>query len=146
MKKIILTILAIIIFFWLLYGLNPTKAEVDRFFEENSCYSKSYCVYYEMRRNTAMLGGQIFKIPIWWVFPNFMLYTTTPFNYYHEMSHGEDDWHTYIWVDTRDGRLVYNAVSGEFIKEIDDKENPSKKYWQEMKDHVQKIRTLQENS
>jgi hypothetical protein len=118
--------------------MNPSKAEVERYFEENKCYSKDYCVYY-MRRNTGMLFGQIFNVP-WFVTPKFILYTTTPFNYYHDINHDDNDFHTYTWIDTRDGRLVYNAVTGEYVKEIDDKEDPAKTYAKEMGDLVEELK------
>lgn len=130
-----------------MYFMNPSKAEVERYLKKNNCIYKDYCVY-NMRRNTAMLWGQIFKIPVWWVFPNFILYTTTPFHYYHDLKLEEniDDYWTYTWVDTRDGRFVYNAVTGEYIKEIDDKEDPWKKWNDDIDEMAKKIRDLQENA
>ena len=127
----ILVFVSIFIVIWSMYFTSPTKTEVERYFEENKCIycsGDAYREVYQMRRQTAMLWGQIFRIPWWWVPPNYILYTTTPFNYYHEMTHGEDEFHTYTWVDTREGRFVYNAVSGEYVKEIDDKKDPMKKY------------------
>lgn len=118
-----------------MYFVTPTKAEVERYFEENKCTYCSGDVYgevYRMRRDTGMLFGQIFDIPIWYLLPKFTLYSTTPFNYYHDISHGEDEFHTYTWVDTREGRFVYNAVTGEYVKEIDDKEDPTKKWIDDM--------------
>ena len=130
-----------------MYYTNPSKAEVERYLEENKCYYGDSCVYY-MRRNSAMLWGQIFKIPVWWILPNFILYKTTPFHYYHdlELEKEIDDYYTYIWVDTRNGRFVYNAVTGEYIKEIDEKIDPWKKWNDEMNDSIQKIKDLQENA
>ena len=124
-------IIVVYVLAYYLYFTFPTKIEVERYFEENKCVycsGEAYGEVYQMRRQTAMLWGQIFRIPSWWMPPNFILYTTTPFNYYHEMTHGEDEFHTYTWVDTREGRFVYNAVSGEYVKEIDDKKDPMKKY------------------
>ena len=112
----------------LMYFMNPSKAEVERYFEENSCVSQDYCVYY-MRRNTAMLLGQIFEVPSWFI-PKFILYTTTPFNYYHEVDHAEDEWYIYTWVDTKDGRFVYNAVNGEYVKEINNKKDPARVWFE----------------
>ena len=95
-----------------------------------------------MRRNTAMLWGQVFNIPVWWVFPNFILYTTTPFNYYHDIEHSEDEWYIYTWIDTSEGRLVYNAVTGKYIKEIDDKEDPAKKWAEDMDKLAEDLKRL----
>ena len=128
-----------------MYSLSPTKAEVERYFEENKCTycsGDAYGEVYQMRRNTAMLFGQIFDIPVWWILPNFILYTTTPFNYYHEISHGENEFHTYTWIDTREGRLVYNAVNGEYVKKIDDKEDPAKKWLEDMDKEVEELKRL----
>ena len=133
-SAIILLLLVISLGF--MYFQSPKKAEVERYFEENKCI---FCSgeyggeVYQIRRQTAMLWGQIFRIPWWWIPPNFILYTTTPFNYYHDITHGEDEFHTYTWVDTREGRFVYNAVNGEYVKEIDDKEDPAKKYFEDMR-------------
>ena len=148
MKRIILIsiIIIILLLFPLSNFISPTKAEVDRYFEKNKCFSEDYCVYYELRRNTGMLGGQIFKIPIWWILPNFLLYTTTPFNYYHEIEHSEGDYYTYTWIDTKKGRLVYNAVTGEYIKEIDSAIDPTKKYFQDRDNEVKKMTELQDKS
>ena len=96
-----------------------------------------------MRRQTGMLWGQIFKIPIWWVLPKFILYTTTPFNYYNDITHSEDEWYTFTWVDTSDGRFVYNAVSGEYVKEIDDKEDPAIKYANDMDEWAEILKAKQ---
>ena len=146
--KILLSILIFIfllINLLLMYSLSPTKAEVERYFEENKCTycsGDAYGEVYQMRRNTAMLFGQIFDIPVWWILPNFILYTTTPFNYYHEISHGENEFHTYTWIDTREGRLVYNAVNGEYVKKIDDKEDPAKKWLEDMDKEVEELKRL----
>ena len=126
-----------------MYTINPTKTEIDRYFEENKCNYCSGEVYgkvYHMRRTTAMLWGQVFEIPVWWIFPNFMLYTTTPFNYYHDINHGEDEFHTFTWIDTTEGRFVYNVLTGECIKEIDENENPNKKYHEDMDREVNKLK------
>jgi len=151
------TLISILIFIFLLiflfliikilmYVISPTKAEVESFLEENSCVSQDYCVYYDMRRNTGMLFGQIFKIPAWWVFPNFMLYTTTPFNYYHDITHSEEEHYTYTWVDTIEGRFVYNAVSGEYVKEIDDEVDPAKIWLEHMiKEHEEALKRIENN-
>ena len=80
-----LIVIFLLISLWFMYFASPTKAEVERYFEENKCYSGDYCVHY-MRRTTGMLFGQIFDIPTWWIAPNFILYTTTPFNYYHDIN------------------------------------------------------------
>jgi len=141
----ILIFIVLIISYWFMYFASPTKAEVDSYFEENKCYSGDYCVYY-MRRQTAMLWGQIFQIPMWWMAPNFILYTTTPFNYYHDINHHEDEFHTYTWVDTREGRFVYNAVSGEYVKEISGNIDPAKAYSVEMDKYVEKMINLQKNA
>ena len=131
------------------YVISPTITEVEEYFEENKCNYCSGDVYgkvYQMRRETGMLWGQIFKIPTWWIFPKFTLYITTPFNYYHEIDHAIDEFHTYTWVDTRNGRLVYNAVTGEYIKEINKTINPIIKYHKDMDDYVHKMKALQENA
>lgn len=62
-----------------------------------------------------------------------------------ELVKDNDDFYTYTWVDTREGRLVYNAVSGEFIKEIDDKIDPAKAYFNQMNAVAQEMREAQEN-
>lgn len=149
------TLISILIFtslpiiLWFMYFASPTKVEVERYFEENKCYSCSgepYGEVYHMRRQTAMLFGQIFRIPWWWIPPNPILYTTTPFNYYHDITHGEDEFSTFTWVDTRDGRFVYNAVTGEYVKEIDDKEDPAKKYFEDMDKKVEELERLSEEN
>ncbi len=154
MNKILNAILFIIIvvaIFWFIINLSPTKAEVDRFFEKSSCDSlpsqswyepKDLCSYH-LRRHTTLLAGQIFSVPMFT-----FLFVHTPFMYYHDMELEKDteDMNTYIWVDTKDGRLVYNAVNGEYIKEIDDKIDPARKHIQEQMDYVQKMMTLQENA
>ena len=146
MKKetliLILVFVSIFIVIWSMYFTSPTKTEVERYFEENKCTycsGDAYGEVYQMRRQTAMVWGQIFRIPWWWIPPNFILYTTTPFNYYHDITHGEDEFHTYTWVDTREGRFVYNAVSGEYVKEIDDKEDPMKKYYEEQVEELKRL-------
>lgn len=152
-KKSISILITIFLLITLLsmYFTSPTKAEVERYFEEDRCREIKcpggpYGEVYHMRRQTGMLWGQIFRIPVWWVLPNSMLYTKTPFNYYHEIAHSEDEFHTYTWVDTREGRFVYNAVSGEYVKEIDDQVDPAKKYLEELKDYVEMMKALQENA
>lgn len=145
MKKGKLISILVFVFLFIIilsmYFTSPTKAEVERYFEENKCYSGDYCVYY-MRRNTANLWGQVFKIPVWWVLPNFILYTTTPFNYYHDIELEKDmgDYGTYTWIDTREGRFVYNAVNGEYIREIDDKEDPAKKWTEDMSNMIEDLK------
>ena len=143
------TLLSILVFIFILtnifsmYFIEPSKAEVGRYFEKNKCTfcsGDAYGEVYQMRRQTAMLWGQIFKVPAWWVAPNFILYTTTPFNYYHEVNHGDGDWSTYTWVDTRSGRFVYNAVSGEYVKKISSTEDPMKKWGEDMEKEVQRLR------
>ena len=134
-----------------MYFISPTKAEVDRYFEENECIvcsGEPYGEVYRLRRQTAMVWGQIFRIQgrPWWWFSNYPLYITTPFNYYNDITHGEDEFHTYTWVDTREGRFVYNAVSGEYVKEIDDKVDPGRIYLEQMNAYAQKMRTSQENA
>lgn len=143
-----LILILLVIGVWSMYFTSPTKAEVERYFEENKCTycsGDAYGEVYRMRRNTGMLFGQIFKIPVWWIFPNPVLYTTTPFNYYHDINHSEYEFHTYTWVDTRDGRFVYNAISGEYVKEIDDKEDPAKKYFEDMDRKAEELERLSEN-
>lgn len=151
-KEFILPVIAILIIGLILpftmYSITPTKAEVERYFEGNKCIvcSGDYGgEVYVLRRHTAMLWGQIFRIP-WW-FPNFPLLFSTPFHYYNDITHGEHEWHTYTWVDTRDGRFVYNAVKGEFVKEIDAKVNPAKKLAEDMDKQVKELQKEQaENS
>lgn len=129
-----------------MYSASPTKAEVDRYFEENKCVYCDGDVYgevYLMKRQTAMLWGQIFRIPLWWIAPKFILYITTPFNYYNDINHREDEFHTYTWVDTREGRFVYNAVSGDYVKEIDKTINPDVTYGKQMNDYFEKLKALQ---
>jgi hypothetical protein len=124
------------------YFVSPTKAEVERYFEENNCICCSgepWGEVYRLRRETGMLWGQIFKIPRWWLLPKFILYTTTPFKYYNDINHDEDEFHTYTWVDTREGRFVYNAITGEYVKEIDDKEDPDMKYYLESNEQIEEL-------
>ncbi|MBD3355441.1 hypothetical protein GF361_05700 [Candidatus Woesearchaeota archaeon] len=145
----ILVFVSIFIVISSMYFTSPTKAEVERYFEENACIycsGDAYGAVYQMRRTTGMLWGQIFDIPIWWVLPNFMLYTTTPFNYYHEITHDEDEFSTFTWVDTREGRFVYNAVTGEYVKEIDDKEDPAKKWLEEQHKQIEELKRLSEEN
>ena len=140
---LILLVIFLLINLWLMYFISPTQAEVERYFEKNKCIYCSGDVYgevYQMRRTTGMLFGQIFDIPIWWVLPNFMLYTTTPFNYYHDISDEDDEFSTFTWIDTRNGRFVYNAVTGEYVKEIDDKEHPLIKYNEDMEKKIEELK------
>ena len=137
--SIFVYVLLLFLLIWLMYFTSPTKAEVDRYFDENKCDSKEYCVYY-MRRTTGMLFGQIFNIPIWWLPPNFILYTTTPFNYYNEVNHNDDEFHVFTWIDTKEGRFVYNAVDGKYVKEIDDNEDPARKYSNDMSKELEVAR------
>ena len=126
-----------------MYSTTPTKAEVDRYFEQNKCivcFGDAYGEVYHLRRQTAMLWGQIFQIqrkPWWvslvWSSSSYPLYSTTPFHYYNDITHDSDDeWHAYTWVDTKDGRFVYNAVKGEYVKEIDAKVDPAMKWIEDM--------------
>ncbi|MBU2633926.1 MAG: hypothetical protein KJ674_01650 [Nanoarchaeota archaeon] len=149
-KKILITILVcvlLILNYYLIFSISPTKAEVESFLEENSCDSRDVETWYEveelcvyhLRRHTTTLGGQIFNVPKY-----SFLFVYTPFNYYHTMDHGEDERYTYTWIDTREGRFVYNAVNGEYIGEIDSREDPMKKYLQDMDDTVEKMRQAQE--
>jgi len=153
MKNI--TLISTLIFIFLLisplfmYFISPTKAEVERYFEENKCTycsGEPYGEVYFMRRDTGMLFGQIFNIPVWWMAPNFILYKTTPFNYYHDINHNEDEFHTYTWVDTKEGRFVYNSISGEYVKEINDKEDPIKKYNEDMNKQIEELKRLSEEN
>ena len=102
------------------------------------------------RDKRAMLFGQIFNVPDL-VSPKFILYsyplyTTTPFNYYHHINHSEDERYTFTWIDTRDGRFVYNAVNGEYVKEIDDKEYPLKKYNEDMDKKIEELKRSSEEN
>lgn len=132
-----------------MYFESPTQSEVERYFEENKCTYCSGDVYgrvYQIRRETGMFFGQIFEIPSWWPFPRFTLYTTTPFHYYNDINHADDEFHTYTWVDTKQGRFVYNALTGEFIKEIDNKVHPVIKYNEDLHQYIEEqIRLSEEN-
>ena len=149
-----LIVIFLLISLWFMYFASPTKAEVERYFEENNCISCSgepYGEVYRLRRETGMLFGQIFKIPSWYLFPKFTLYTTTPFNYYRDMElapigGGDETFHRYTWIDTRDGRLVYDAITGEHIKKISSKIDPAKASLEEEKEYVEKIMNLQANA
>lgn len=145
---IVLIIMSVILPFTM-YSINPTKAEVERYFEENKCIVCSGDAngeVYVLRRNTGMLWGQIFRIP-WWITPKVFFYISTPFNYYNDVTHGEDEFDTYTWVDTRDGRFVYNAVKGEFVKEIDAKVDLAKKSLEDNRKIAEEMRKEQaENS
>ena len=155
-KKLVLFMFAILIIGLILnysmYSIKPTKAEVDRYFEENECIvcaGEAYGEVYRLRRQTAMLWGQIFQIqgkPWWWL-SSYPLHSTTPFHYYNDITHNDDEWHAYTWVDTKEGRFVYNAVKGEFVKEIDAKVDPIIKLLDDMDKMVREMQKEQaENS
>ena len=132
-----------------MYFLQPTKAEVDRYFDKNNCISSNMCVYY-IRRDSGRLFGQVFNVPDLFT-PKFVLYTTTPFHYYRDIElvtidDGDETSYRYTWVDTRDGRLVYDAVTGKYIKKISSNIDPDKAYNEEMDKYVKKMRNLQENA
>ena len=130
------------------------RSEVERYFEENKCIYCSgdyYGEVYQMRRQTAMLGGQIFRIPWWWIPPNFILYTTTPFNYYRDtelvtIGNNDETFHRYTWIDTWNERLVYDAVTGKYIKNINDKEDPAKKWFEEQRKQIEELERLSEEN
>lgn len=150
-KTLISNLIYLFIFIIILfmYFISPTQSEVERYFEENKCpfcSGDAYGRVYEMRRGTGMLFGQIFEIPRWWALPNFILYTTTPFNYYHDITHGEDEINTYTWVDTKQGRFVYNALTGEYVKEIDSKEDPTMKHFEDQNKQFEERRRLSEEN
>ena len=153
MKKIILIGLIVFLFVafsWLMYGLSPTQAEVERYFDENDCFDSSRCVY-EIRRDSGMLFGQIYNVPDLFS-PKFIYYVTTPFNYYQDIelvpigSSGSESWYRYTWVDTRDGRLVYDAITGEYIKKISGNINPAIAYSEKFDELVKEKKNLQENA
>ena len=143
--------------FWitsLIVPVKPSKAEVDRFFEENRCELKNipaieggeeYCVHY-LRRHTNSIWGQINFIKKYG-----FLFFNTPFHYYRDMElvttdEGDETFYRYTWVDTMDGRLVYDAVTGEYIKKISSNIDPAKAYYEEMDKYVEKMKNLQENT
>lgn len=150
---IILTIIFLIANLWFMFGLSPTKAEVESFLEENSCNpyaietdyeEEHYCVYY-MRRQTTLLWGQIYNIPVWWIFPNPILYIHTPFKYFSDFDPISKEFHTYTYVKTRDeGILVYNAVNGKYIKKVEDIQKHREKHLQDMEDLLQDLKNKQE--
>ena len=58
-------IIVVYVLAYYLYFTFPTKIEVERYFEENKCVycsGEAYGEVYQMRRQTAMLWGQIFRI------------------------------------------------------------------------------------
>ena len=130
-----------------MYFTSPTKAEVERFFAENRCElqnisaldgGEQFCVHY-LRRHSNLVWGQINSIEKYG-----FLFFNTPFNYYHDMTHSEDEFYTFTWVDTKEGRFVYNAITGEYVKEIDDKEDPAKKWLEEQNKQIEKLKKLSE--
>jgi len=128
MKKILIWVLFLIIIvlfsYWFIFGLSPTKAEVERFLDKNSCNpsaieteygGENYCANY-IRRHTTLLAGQIFSVPM-----STFLFIHTPFHYFNYILPGSSESHTYILVVTRDkGPLVYNSVNGNFIGSYDE--------------------------
>ena len=117
------------------FNMAPTQEKTENFLKENSCNpyaletdsSEEYeCAYY-LRRHSALILGQIIRIP------GFVpLFPTNPFGYFDydftdeeagcalTNSCNEDD-HSYVFVITKDaGTLVYNPVNGKFIGKYDE--------------------------
>ena len=68
-------------------------------------------------------------------------------NSIYKITHGADEFHTYTWVDTRDGRFVFNAVTGVYVKELDDNEDPAKKYNEDISKQIkEELKRLSEEN
>lgn len=122
--------LAFFIFMVLNAVIPPTQAEVERFLNGDKyyCYPSSiedqfedgyYCTY-ALRRQTTMVLGQISRIPIWWILPNFMLYVYTPFHYFTYIDPNTNEWYSYVSIKTLDkGKIVYNPLTKGYLGSYD---------------------------
>ena len=122
--SIYILILILLIIQWLSFFVSPTKAEVETFFEENSCspdsiktdyYFEYVCAHY-LRSHTTIAFGQIYDNP-----PDRFLFIYTPFYYFEYINPISFESHVYLFVNTKnEGALVYNPVNGDFVGRYDE--------------------------
>jgi len=134
-KKVLIPILIILgglFLLWLTFGINPTKENVDEFFEDYYCsadfgdYDEEHVCAYYLRRQSTVLFGKVYNIyegPLI-VIPSFLLYVNTPFYYFHYVNPNTSEEHVYVSVLTRDGgALVYDLVNGKYVKKFEEFSN-----------------------